>query len=98
VTRLIFDTPALRRRFLENHSVLQEELAAVVAEREGLDAAEDLGPALVAGVALTAFQVALEAWVRHDGSGDLHALMDEAFARTSPGAAARRRVGDAGAG
>ena len=98
VTRLIFDTPALRRRFLENHSVLQEELAAVVAEREGIDAAQDLGPALVAGVALTAFQVALEAWVRHDGSGDLHALMDEAFARTSPGAAARRRTGDAGAG
>ena len=94
VTRLIFDTPALRRRFLENHSVLQEELAAVVAQREGLDAEEDLGPALVAGVALTAFQVALEAWVRHGGSEDLHALMDEAFARTSPGAAARRRVGE----
>ena len=91
LTRLMFDTPALHRRFLEHQSVLQEELAAVLAQREGLDAEEDLGPALVAGVALTAFQVAVEAWTRHGGSEDLSSLMDEAFARTSPGAAARRQ-------
>jgi AcrR family transcriptional regulator len=91
LTRLMFDTPALHRRFLEHQSVLQEELAAVLAQREGLDTEEDLGPALVAGVALTAFQVAVEAWTRHGGSADLSSLMDEAFARTSPGAAARRR-------
>jgi AcrR family transcriptional regulator len=91
IIRLLFDTPALHRRFLERQSVLQEELAAELARREGLDAREDLGPALVAGVAITAFQVAVASWTRHGGEEDLDALIDEAFARTSPGAAAKRR-------
>jgi AcrR family transcriptional regulator len=90
LTRLVFDTPALNRRFLEHQSVLQEELAAELARREGLDASEDLGPALVAGVALTAFKVAIEAWTRHDGDVDLNSLIDEAFTRTRPGTAAQR--------
>lgn len=90
LTRLMFDTPALHRRFLEHQSVLQEELAAELARREGLDAHEDLGPALVAGVALTAFQVAVVAWTRHNGADDLNLLIDEAFSRTNPGAATRR--------
>jgi AcrR family transcriptional regulator len=94
LTRLMFDTPALHRRFLEHQSVLQEELTALLAQREGLDAEQDLGPALVAGVALTAFQVAVEAWTRHGGNEDLNSLIDEAFARTRPGAAARRRASD----
>jgi AcrR family transcriptional regulator len=89
--RLVFDTPALHRRYLEHQSVLQDELAAELARREGLDARQDLGPALVAGVAMTAFRVAVESWARHSGGEDLSMLMDEAFARTSPGAAARRR-------
>ena len=92
LARLIFGTPALHRRVLEHQSVLQEELAAVLAQREGLDAEKDLGPALVAGVALTAFHVALQAWARHGGGDDLDSLLDEAFRRTSPGAAARRRA------
>ncbi len=94
LTRLLFETPALHRRFLEHQSVLQEELAAELARREGLAADDDdLGPSLVAGVALTAFQVAVAAWTRHDGGADLNALIDEAFARTHPGAATRRRLG-----
>ena len=96
LTRLMFDTPALHRRFLEHQSVLQEELTVLLAQREGLDAEQDLGPALVAGVALTAFQVAVEAWTRHGGNEDLNSLIDEAFERTSPGAAARRRASDGG--
>lgn len=93
LTRLLLETPALYRRFLENQSVLQEQLAAELARREGLDADDDdLGPTLVAGVALTSFQIAVETWVRHDGGADLNALIDEAFARTSPGAAARPRT------
>jgi AcrR family transcriptional regulator len=88
--RLVFGTPALHRRFLEHQSVLQEELAAELARREGLDACADLGPALDAGVALTAFQVAVESWARRDGDGNLSALIDEAFALTSPGAATGR--------
>ena len=93
VIRLLFDTPALHRRYLERQSILQEELAAELARREGLDEGEgreDLGPALVAGVAITAFQVAVDSWTRHGGDRDLGALIDEAFARTSPGAAARK--------
>jgi len=39
----VFDTPALRRRYLERQSILQEELAAELARREGLDAGTDLG-------------------------------------------------------
>ena len=91
LVRLLFDTPALHRRFLERQSVLQQELADELARREGLDAADDLGPALVAGVAITAFQVAVASWTRHGGAENLGELIDEAFARTSPGAATRRR-------
>ena len=94
LTRLLFATPALHRRLLEHQSVLQEELAVVLAQREGLDTEEDLGPALVAGVAVTAFQVALEAWTRHGGRDDLNSLIDEAFARTNPGAAAGNGQGE----
>lgn len=93
VIRLLLETPALRRRYLERQSILQEEVAAVLARREGIDEREDrddLGPALVAGVAIAAFGVALDSWARHGGDGDLSALLDEAFARTSPGAAARK--------
>jgi AcrR family transcriptional regulator len=91
--RLLFDTPALRRRYLERQSILQGELAAELARREGLDEREDrddLGPALAAGVAITAFMVAIDSWARHGGDGDLNALIDEAFARTNPGAAVRK--------
>jgi AcrR family transcriptional regulator len=91
--RLLLETPALRRRYLERQSILQEEMAAVLARREGIDEGEDredLGPALVAGVAIAAFRVALDSWARHGGDGDLNALIDEAFARTSPGAAVRK--------
>ena len=136
--RLILDTPALHRRYLERQSILQEELAAELAQRGGFDERggaekrgkrerqetqeeqeemdergerempggqegqggregqverEDLGPALVAGVAITAFNVALDSWTRHGGDNDLNALIDEAFARTSPGAAARKGRG-----
>jgi AcrR family transcriptional regulator len=96
LVRLLLDTPVLRRRYLERQSILQEELAAVLARRDGLDEREDredLGPALVAGVAITAFQVAVDAWARHGGEENLDALMDEAFARTNPGAAARKGMG-----
>jgi AcrR family transcriptional regulator len=86
LVKLLFDTPALHRRFLERQSVLQEELAAELARREGVEPADDFGPALVAGVAITAFHVAVVEWTRHDGAEDLDALIDEAFARTSPGA------------
>jgi AcrR family transcriptional regulator len=87
--RLVFDTPALHRRFLEHQSALQDELATELARREGLDARDDLGPALVAGVALTAFHVAVETWTRRGGDENLSTLIDEAFTRTTPGAAAR---------
>jgi AcrR family transcriptional regulator len=78
--RLTLSTPALRARYLDRRHQWQAEFAAELARRAGLDADEDMRPALTAAIALTAFDTALAQWVRHDGNDDLHDLVDQAFA------------------
>ncbi|MEU5266179.1 TetR family transcriptional regulator [Amycolatopsis sp. NPDC021455] len=84
VSRLILGTPALLARFLERQTVWQDDVTAILAERTGLDSNTDLRPTLAAGVALTAFNVALRRWVAGDGAADLDALVDQAFTTVAP--------------
>jgi hypothetical protein len=44
----------------------------------------DLRPAVVAGVALTAFRAALRRWVDSDGSESLDEAVDQALAPVGP--------------
>jgi AcrR family transcriptional regulator len=82
VSRLILDTPALLGRFLERQSHWQADIAAILAQRAGLDPSADLRPELAAGVALTAFRIALRRWA--DGATDMGELVDQAFAIIAP--------------
>ncbi|WP_181796533.1 TetR family transcriptional regulator [Streptomyces sp. WELS2] len=84
VVQLILGTPALLARFLERQAQWREELAAVVAERLGLDPAAELYPRLAAGMALTAFHTVLQQWSESDGTEDPAALTDECFAVIAP--------------
>jgi AcrR family transcriptional regulator len=80
LARLTLETPALRARYLDRQAGLQQDLAAVIARREGLDLDTDMSPAVSAGMALTAFDIALTRWARQSGAEDLRALIDQAFA------------------
>jgi AcrR family transcriptional regulator len=84
VTRLILDTPALHARFLERQSHWQDDVTMILAERAGLDPRTDLRPALAAGVALTAFRIALRRWADSDAATDMNELTDRAFAVITP--------------
>jgi AcrR family transcriptional regulator len=84
VVQLILGTPALLARFLERQAQWREELAAVVAERLGLDPATELYPRLAAGMALTAFHTVLQQWSESDGTEDPAALTDGCFAVIAP--------------
>jgi len=80
MTKMILGTPSLLGRYHERQAEWRRELATELGRRLGLDTARDLGPALVAGVALTAFDTALSRWAASDGAEDLDALTDDAFA------------------
>ncbi|MEU6972982.1 TetR family transcriptional regulator [Kitasatospora aureofaciens] len=84
VVRLILGTPALRARFLERQAQWRDELAAVLADRLGLDSATGLHPRLAAGTALAAFDVVLQQWSDSDGTADPADLTDQAFATIAP--------------
>jgi AcrR family transcriptional regulator len=87
LARLTFDTPAVRGTFLERQEQWSAALAAVLADRAGLDPAIDVRPALWAAVALSALNAAIRRWARDEGADPLDALdvlVDEAFAVVAP--------------
>ena len=85
VVQLILRTPALRARFLERQAQWRDDLAAELAQRLGLDAADtDLYPHLAAGMALAAFDSVLRRWSDSDGAEDPAELTDRAFAVIAP--------------
>ncbi len=80
LTKTMFGTPSLLGRYHERQGQWRRDLAAELGLRLGLDPARDLRPDLAAGVALIAFDTALSRWAASDGTEDLDALTDEAFA------------------
>ncbi|EST25464.1 hypothetical protein M877_22240 [Streptomyces niveus NCIMB 11891] len=84
VVQLILRTPALRARFLERQAQWRDDLAGELGRRSGLDPTTDLYPRLAAGMALTAFDTALQRWSESDGTQDPAALTDRAFAVLAP--------------
>jgi AcrR family transcriptional regulator len=84
LARLIVGSPALRARFLERQVQWRSELAAELAARAGVDPEVDMRPALVAGIALTAFDTALTRWIAASGTEKFSDLVDQAFELVAP--------------
>ncbi|MEE4419365.1 MULTISPECIES: TetR family transcriptional regulator [Streptomyces] len=84
VVQLILRTPALYARFLERQAQWRDDLSAELVARLDLDADTDLYPRMAAGMALNAFDAALQRWSGSDGTEDPAALIDRAFAVIAP--------------
>jgi AcrR family transcriptional regulator len=77
--RLIRCTPALRSHQLDRLDEWKESIGAALAKRLG-KREDDIEVEALVGAALGAFDVALNHWTRGDGTEDLLALIDAAFA------------------
>lgn len=83
--RLLLTEPDVQAGFLKASTTAQHELAAVVAERTGTDAARELYPNLVAAAIGAATGAAMEHWLRADPPVELNILLHEAFDRLTAG-------------
>jgi AcrR family transcriptional regulator len=79
LARLTMDTPALMARYLERQTQWRADAAVELAKRMKVGPADDLRPAITAGIGFAAFDTAVNAWVRADGAEDLNTLLDKAF-------------------
>ena len=77
--RLIRCTPALRSHQLDRLDEWRESIGAALAKRLGTRE-DDIQVEALVGAALGAFDTALTHWSRGDGTEDLFALIDAAFA------------------
>jgi AcrR family transcriptional regulator len=76
--RLLTSVPELRARMRDAQRGGEKTMAAVLARKRGLPA-DDMTVEVLAAAFGAAITVALEAWVRDDGKGDLLALLDRAI-------------------
>ncbi len=79
IIRLLRESRSLRRAMMERHALMEERLAAQLAERLGADPAKDSAPALLAFVARAMLDTAFNVWY-DQGKKDVAALVDELFA------------------
>jgi AcrR family transcriptional regulator len=83
---VIAQTPALRRRLLEQRDGWRAALALELATRAGA-ARHELTSELLATAAIGAFDVATETWARTGGRRRLSRLLDDSFERLGSGLA-----------
>ena len=76
--------PALRTCYLDHQAQWRASLAAQLARRTAVDAEIDMRPTLAAGMALLAFDTALQWWTTSDHRGVLAEVVDEAFDLVAP--------------
>lgn len=69
--KLITSTPAVRGEYLKTRAVMQQALAAAIAERTGTDPATDLFPEVLAGAVGAATEIALDRWLAADPPTEL---------------------------
>ena len=78
IIRLLRESRSLRRAMMERHALMEERLAAQIAERLGADPAKDSAPALLAFVARAMLDTAFNVWY-DQGKKDVAALVEELF-------------------
>jgi AcrR family transcriptional regulator len=80
IIRLLRESRTLRRAMLERHALMEERLAAQLADRLGTDPAKDSTPALLAFVARAMMDTAFNVWY-DQGRKDVAGLVAELFAK-----------------
>lgn len=83
--RLMVAEPALQGEFQKASVAAEAEIAAVVAERTGTDAATDVYPRLVAGVVGAALSVITQQWLITDPPRPMEELLRDVFGRLEAG-------------
>jgi AcrR family transcriptional regulator len=78
IIRLLRESRSLRRAMMERHALMEERLAAQLADRLGADPATDSAPALLAFVARAMLDTAFNVWY-DQGKKDVAALVEELF-------------------
>ena len=76
--RVVRANPALVPYQLAAYAAMERSLAAMLAERTGLDES-DLYPAITAAAVMAATRVAATRWMESDSEGDLSTVIDEAL-------------------
>jgi len=78
--RVLLDHPAMQGEFLRASAIGEREIAAVVAERTGTDAEQDLYPRLVAGALMAVNHVVMQTFQARGGRPvPIDRLLDEAL-------------------
>jgi AcrR family transcriptional regulator len=83
--RLMVTEPEVLSEMLRGSVEAEQALAEAVAERTGLDAAEDLYPRLVAAALSAAQRVASEQWLRAEPTKSMSDLLREALGQFAAG-------------
>ena len=90
IQQLMQNSPAVFSRSLEHGQKKQAHITKLIAERMGVDPAEDLRPHVAAGAASCAFQAAFEVWMHgkvpsNKGAERFSDLVDQIFAILADG-------------
>ncbi|MEV4146622.1 TetR family transcriptional regulator [Amycolatopsis sp. NPDC049691] len=83
--RLMVAEPALQGEFQKAGAAAETEIALVVAERTGTDAAKDVYPRLVAGVVGAALNTVTQQWLLADRPQSMEELLRDVFGRLAAG-------------
>jgi AcrR family transcriptional regulator len=79
IIRLLRESRTLRRAMMERHALMEERLAAQLADRLGADVTKDSTPALLAFIARAMLDTAFNVWY-DQGRKDVAGLVAELFA------------------
>ena len=79
IIRLLRESRTLRRAMMERHALMEERLAAQLADRLGADPSKDSAPALLAFIARAMLDTAFNVWY-DQGRKDVARLVAELFA------------------
>jgi AcrR family transcriptional regulator len=79
IIRLLRESRTLRRAMMERHALMEERLAAQLADRLGADPTKDSAPALLAFIARAMLDTAFNVWY-DQGRKDVAGLVAELFA------------------
>ncbi|MCA1844193.1 MAG: TetR family transcriptional regulator [Actinobacteria bacterium] len=77
--RLVTTTPALEARSLCLQRNWETSVTAMLADRMGVDGAEDLRPGVVAATTMAAMRIATANWLAEGGEGDLPKIVADAL-------------------
>jgi AcrR family transcriptional regulator len=76
---LVRSTPSLQQRQYERHTVFENAIVPLIAQRLEVDPADDIRPALIAGCAVAAIRAATSQWLLGEPDRPLMPLVEQAL-------------------